>query len=196
MKRIGLTGSIGSGKSTVSRLLQARGVPVLDADAVARAVSSRAEVLEAVRVALGAEYVLEHGLNRPKIAELVFHDSSARARLNAIIHPRVRARMAALEDELRLSGAAVVVQDIPLLFENGLQTLFDATILVDAQLETRVMRVMARDGVTREQVLARDAAQMPSEQKRVLATYVLENDGAEAELEVQLERVLKALELQ
>jgi dephospho-CoA kinase len=195
VKRIGLTGSIGSGKSTVSALLRAHGIPVLDADAVSRSVSSSAEVrAEVVRI-FGPEFVLETGLNRPALAKLVFDNPEARAALNAIIHPRVRVVMARQQAELEASGAALVVQDIPLLFENGLQTLFEATILVDAPLETRIQRVMARDGVTREAVLARDAAQMPSARKRELATYVLENDGDVGRLEAELEAVLKDLNL-
>jgi dephospho-CoA kinase len=193
VKRIGLTGSIGSGKSTVSRLLRARGIPVLDADEVARAVSSSPEVLSEVSATFGAEYVLEDGLNRAKLARLVFEHPEARAKLNAIVHPRVRAEMARRQAELEASGAEAVVQDIPLLFENNLQTLFDLTILVDAPLETRVNRVVTRDGVTRAQVLARDAAQMPSARKRALATHVLENDGDPVALESNLLRLLAIL---
>jgi dephospho-CoA kinase len=191
VKRIGLTGSIGSGKSTVAKLLRARGIPVLDADAVARQVSSSREVLSQVSATFGAQYVLENDLNRPLLAKLVFDDPQARGKLNAIIHPRVRSEMARLQTELEASGARTVVQDIPLLFENHLQTLFDCTILVDAPLETRVNRVIARDNVTREQVLARDAAQMNPLEKRRLATFVLENDGDEAHLERQLEVILE-----
>lgn len=196
MKRIGLTGSIGSGKSTVARLLIARGIPVLDADAVARQVSSRLNVLEAVSSQLGAEYVLPDGLNRPALAQLVFAQPAALATLNAIIHPAVREEMARRETQLEADGASAVVQDIPLLFENGLEKLFDAVILVDAPLETRVARVMRRDpNMTREAVLARDAAQMPSSEKRARADFIVENDGDEAALEAQLEAVLVKLGL-
>ena len=196
MKRIGLTGSIGSGKSTVARLLVAKGIPVLDADAVARQVSRRSDVLQAVSSQLGAEYVQSDGLNRAALAQLVFAQPEARATLNAIIHPKVREEMARLEDAFKVDGARAVVQDIPLLFENGLEKLFDAVVLVDAPLETRVARVMGRDpSMTRESVLARDAAQMPALEKRARADYVLENDGDEAALEAQLERLLVKLEL-
>jgi dephospho-CoA kinase len=195
MKRIGLTGSIGSGKSTVAKLLTKRGIPVLDADAVAREVSSSPAVLNEVSNVLGAEYVIDGGLNRPALAKLVFENPEARAALNAIIHPEVRAEMARRETELEASGALGVVQDIPLLFENGLEKLFDATILVDAPLETRISRVMKRDGLTREQILARDAAQMPAAEKRARADFVLENDWDEASLETQLEVVLRKLGL-
>jgi dephospho-CoA kinase len=195
VKRIGLTGSIGSGKSTVAKLLMKRGIPVLDADAVAREVSSSVGVLNEVSTVLGAEYVIDGGLNRPALAKLVFEHPEARSKLNAIIHPQVRAEMARREAQLEASGAMAAVQDIPLLFENGLERLFDATILVDAPLETRVSRVMKRDGLTREQILARDAAQMTAADKRARADFVLENDGDEANLKAQLEAVLQKLGL-
>ncbi len=196
MLQIGLTGSIGSGKSTVAKLLLERGIPVLDADAVAREVSSSEDVLLEVAKTFGAEYVLEHGLNRPKLAELIFHQPEARAKLNAIIHPRVRSAMAQRVTELGASGANMVVQDIPLLFENGLENLFAAVILVDAPLETRSQRVMARDNSTREQVLARDAAQMPTLEKRKRTRYILENTGDQHHLELQLNTVLEQFKKQ
>jgi dephospho-CoA kinase len=194
MIRLGLTGSIGSGKSTVAEMLRARGIPVLDADAIARQVSRDPSTLEAVKLEFGPEFVLEADLNRPKVAELVFNNPEARAKLNAIIHPRVRAQMTRLQSNLELEGAKLVVQDIPLLFENGYEKLFDATILVDAPLEDRIARVQARDGLTREAILARDAAQMPASEKRLRATYILENDGDLAHLERQLVAVLEQVE--
>ncbi|NJR71536.1 MAG: dephospho-CoA kinase, partial [Synechococcales cyanobacterium CRU_2_2] len=125
MKRIGLTGSIGSGKSTVSALLRAQRYSCAGrGSAVSRSVSSSEEVRTEVMQKFGPEFVLETGLNRPALAKLVFDNPEARAALNAIIHPRVRSEMARRQAELEAAGAAVVVQDIPLLFENGLQTLF------------------------------------------------------------------------
>jgi dephospho-CoA kinase len=193
MIRLGLTGSIGSGKSTVAEMLRSRGIPVLDADAIAKQVSRDPGTLEAVSLEFGPEYVLETDLNRPKVAELVFNDPEARARLNAIIHPRVRAEMMRLQSNLELEGVKLVVQDIPLLFENGYKKLFDATILVDAPLEDRLARVQARDGLTREAISARDAAQMPASEKRLRATYILENDGDLVYLERQLVAVLEQI---
>ena len=194
MIRLGLTGSIGSGKSTVAEMLRSRGIPVLDADAIARQVSREPATLEAVKLEFGPEFVLEMDLNRPKVAELIFNNPAARARLNAIIHPRVRAEMTRLQTNLELEGTKLVVQDIPLLFENGYEKLFDATILVDAPLEDRIARVQARDGLTREAISARDAAQMPASEKRLRATYILENDGNFAHLERQLIAVLEQIE--
>jgi dephospho-CoA kinase len=130
-------------------------------------------------------------MNRQKIAALVFANPEARATLNAIIHPRVRQEMNRLQLELEAAGASAVVQDIPLLFENKLESLFDAVILVNSPLETRIARVMARDGSSRQNVLARDAAQMPASEKCRRATVVIENDGTKSELEA---RTVAALE--
>ncbi len=191
MFRIGLTGSIGSGKSTVARLLREQyGIPVLDADQVAREVSGWPEVMQDVSDAFGPEFVLEGGLNRSALAKLVFNDATARAKLNAIIHPRVRAEMARRQEQLAAAGAKAVAQDIPLLFENNLQALFDATVLVDAPLELRIERVVARDGADAGEVRARDAAQMPATEKRRLATVTLDNDRDLAHLERQLRAAL------
>ncbi len=193
MLQIGLTGSIGSGKSTVAKLLLEQNIPVLDADAIAREVSGSRAVLLEVANTFGTEFVLEDGLNRPKLAELIFTKPEARAELNAIIHPRVRAEMTRRVSELKAAGSSMVVQDIPLLFENGLEKLFDIVILVDAPLETRVARVMARDGSTREQVLARDAAQMPAQEKRGRTRFILENTGDAQSLALQLNTILEQL---
>jgi dephospho-CoA kinase len=195
VKRIGLTGSIGAGKSTVAKLLRDKGIPVLDADAVAREVSNSLEVRQDVSETFGAEFVLETGLNRAKLAELVFAKPEARAQLNAIIHPRVRFEMNRLQQQLEKTGVAAVAQDIPLLFESKLEGLFDAVILVDAPLETRLARVMARDGISKEAFLARDAAQMPASEKRIRATVTLENSGDGLELARQLNTALVKLGL-
>ncbi len=201
-QRLGLTGSIGAGKSTVARLLRAQGLRVLDADAVARELSSTQGVLAEVTVQLGPSYVTYHdgrpvSLNRPALAALVFSDPEKRATLNGILHPRVRARMATLEAEAAALGERWVVQDVPLLFEGGAWNEMDAVLLVDAPLEVRVARVMARDGLTRDAVLARDAAQMPVSQKRELLARkpgaVLDNSGDEAALEDQLDAALADL---
>ena len=192
MKRIGITGSIGSGKSTVSSLLRTRGFTVLDADEVAREVSSAPEVLLEVAQAFGPEYVTEHGLNRPLLAQRVFGDEVQLERLNRIIHPRVRARMAQIER--KVEGRAVF-QDIPLLFENGLEHGFDATLVVDAPVGTRLEWVGARSQLTPEQFWAREHAQMPPQEKRARADWIIENTGTLNQLEREVQRVLEGLGL-
>jgi dephospho-CoA kinase len=173
----------------VARLLRERGFTVLDADEQARAVTGEPQTLANIE----AEFpgvVVGGVLDRPALSVRVFGHPGALARLNAIVHPRVRARMAELEAAAVAAGARTVVQDVPLLFEGGLQASFDAVMLVDAPLETRLERVASRGGLTREAALARDAAQMPAEHKRELADVVLDNGGDEAALARQLDAVL------
>jgi dephospho-CoA kinase len=205
VKRLGLTGSIGAGKSTVARLLRTRGLSVLDADAVARQLSFTPEVLAEVAAQLGPEFVVyEHGLpsalNRPALAALVFADEQQRRVLNGIMHPKVRARMAELEREAAARGEQWVVQDVPLLFEGETWKSMQAVLLVDAPLKLRLARVMARDNLSREAVLARDAAQMPIAHKRKLLEQVsgvlLDNSGDEAALNQQISRALDQLGIQ
>lgn len=202
-RRLGLTGSIGAGKSTVAGLLRARGLPVLDADAVARELGRHPEVLAEVERLLGPQYVLRRpggeamSLNRPALAALVFADAPQRQVLNGILHPRVRAQLAEQERRAAERGARWVVQDVPLLFEGGAWRDMDALLLVDAPLQVRLARVMARDGLTRDDVLARDAAQMPAARKRELMQgrpgRVLDNSGDEAALAAQLDAALADL---
>lgn len=193
-RRLGLTGSIGAGKSTVARLLRERGLTVLDADVEARAVTEQPEVLAELEAAFPG-VVVGGTLDRAGLAARVFGDAAQVARLNAITHPRVRVRMQALEAQAVAGGATWVVQDIPLLFEGGLEKGMDAVLVVDAPLELRVQRALARGGLTREDILARDARQMSAEEKRQRATAVLDNSGSLADLEAQLDAALGGLGL-
>ncbi|AZI41631.1 dephospho-CoA kinase [Deinococcus psychrotolerans] len=193
-RRIGLTGSIGAGKSTLARLLRQRGFTVLDADEQARLVTREPETLREIEAAF-AGVVVDAELDRPALSARVFGHPEELAKLNAIVHPRVRARMAALEQAAAAAGAGTIFQDVPLLFEGGSQHLFDVVLLVDAPLEVRLERVLARDNLSREAALARDAAQMPAAQKRELADAVLDNGGDEAALAAQLDEVLARLAL-
>jgi dephospho-CoA kinase len=194
LRRIGLTGSIGAGKSTVAALLRARGLTVLDADEQARLVTQDPEVLALLETRFPG-VVADGTLNRAALAAQVFGDPAALADLNAITHPRVRARMAALETQAARQGARAVIQDVPLLFEGGLDAQMDAVIVVDAPLPLRVQRVMARSGLTEAEILARDARQLPAEQKRQRATVVIDNSGDHAHLEAQVDRALRQLGL-
>lgn len=192
IKRLGLTGSIGAGKSTVTRLLRERGLTVLDADEQARLVTGEPETLERIEAAFPGT-VKGGVLDRAALAAAAFSDPERTRVLNGIVHPRVRARMAALEAQAVANGATWIVQDIPLLFESGQEQNFDAVLLVDAPLETRVQRVMERSSLTRDEILARDARQMPAPEKRKKATITLENDGDLEHLTRQMAKALKLL---
>ncbi|CAM3218791.1 dephospho-CoA kinase [Deinococcus deserti] len=192
MRRLGLTGSIGSGKSTVARLLRARGLLVLDADEQARLVTEEPETLARLEQAFPGT-VQGGRLDRAALAALAFADPARLSELGAITHPRVRARMQVLEAQAVQSGARWVVHDVPLLFEGGLDAGMDAVLVVDAPLETRIQRVMSRSGLNREEIMLRDARQLPAAQKRARATAVLDNTGDLEDLDRQLSQVLRQL---
>ncbi|GMA15004.1 dephospho-CoA kinase [Deinococcus metallilatus] len=194
-RRLGLTGSIGAGKSTVAGLLRAHGLTVLDADAVAREVTHDPAVLREIGAAFPG-VVREGVLDRAALAEVAFADPARLAVLNAITHPRVRQRMLALEQAAATRGEGWIVQDVPLLFEGGLEAQMDAVLVVDAPLALRLARVTARSGLSAEEVLARDARQMPADEKRKRATFVLDNSGDLAGLERQVDAALRVLGIQ
>jgi dephospho-CoA kinase len=185
--RIGLTGGIGSGKSTVSALLAARGAVVIDADRIAReVVEPGTPGLAAVVDAFGDSVLTPDGaLDRPALAAVVFADPSARARLDGIVHPLVRAR--AVELIAALPDDAVVVQDIPLLVETGQAGAFDLVLVVEAAPETRVDRLVRR-GLTEEDARARIAVQATDDQRRAVADAVMVNDGTPEDLAGQVDR--------
>jgi dephospho-CoA kinase len=184
--RVGLTGGIGSGKSEVSRRLAAQGAVIIDADAIAREVvapgtDGLAEVVEA----FGKEILQADGeLDRPRLGDIVFADPELRGKLNAIVHPRVGARMAELE---RGAGpAAIVVHDVPLIAENGLAGGYDVVVVVDVPPRIQVERLIRYRGMTREQAQARMAAQASREQRLAIAGIVIDNSGSLAELDRQV----------
>lgn len=187
MLRIGLTGGIGSGKSTVSELLAARGAVVIDADRIAReVVEPGTPGLTAVVEAFGKDVLRADGsLDRPALASVVFADPEARKRLDGIVHPLVRARAAELA--AAAPGDALVVHDVPLLVETGQAASYDVVLVVQADPETRVFRLVRR-GLTEEDARARMAAQATDEQRRTVADVVLDNSGTEDELAAQVDR--------
>ena len=181
---IGLTGNIGSGKSTVAAFLREMGYPVLDADLL----SERARELKKAELkALFPEAFLGEELDRRRLAQLVFSDPQKLRALEELIHPEVR-RL--LEEELSRLEAPLVFVEIPLLFEKGWEGRLQGTILVAAPLEERLKRAMVRSGLSREEVLARERAQMAEEEKRKRATWVLENRGSLEDLRAQVQALL------
>jgi len=186
--RIGLTGGIGSGKSTVSRLLAERGAVIVDADVIAReVVEPGTPGLAAVVDAFGPGILAADGsLDRPALAAVVFADPEARRQLDAIVHPLVRAR--ATEVASAAPPDAVVVNDVPLLVETGQAGAYDLVLVVEADPETRVARLVQR-GLTAEDARARMAAQATDEQRCAVADVVLDNSGTEDELAAQVDRL-------
>jgi dephospho-CoA kinase len=179
--RVGLTGGIGSGKSEVARILAGLGALVIDADALAReAVAPGSRGLERIAEKWPAAIALDGTLDREALAAIVFRDGGARDELNAIVHPEVR-RLGA-EREASAGPEQVVVHDVPLLFEAGFYRFCDANVLVVAEAETRIGRVVARTGFTPQEVERRMKAQIDPERARELADYTIENDGTIAAL--------------
>jgi dephospho-CoA kinase len=191
--RIGLTGGIASGKSTVSAILRDLGAVVIDADALAREVVAKGTPgLAAVVEAFGPGLLTPDGdLDRAALGALVFADESARKRLEAIVHPLVFERIVDLE--ARAPEGAVVVHDIPLLAESGRADTFDAVIVVDAPEDLQVARMLRDRGWSRADALARIAAQATPEGRRAIATYVVENSGSLEDLRDRVETVYREL---
>ena len=187
MLRIGLTGGIGSGKSTVSGLLAERGAVIVDADRIAReVVEPGAPGLAAVVDAFGRGVLTTDGtLDRPALAAIVFSDAGARARLDGIVHPLVRSRSAELA--AAAPADAVLVHDVPLLVETGQAASYDLVLVVEADESTRVVRLVQR-GLTAEDARARIAAQATDDQRRAVADVVLDNSGSPEELAAQVDR--------
>ncbi|HVC40446.1 MAG TPA: dephospho-CoA kinase [Candidatus Saccharimonadales bacterium] len=180
MRLIGLTGGIATGKTTVDRMLAARGASVIDADELAREVVRPGEpALAAVAMRFGREVIRSDGsLDRDRLGKLVFADPEARRDLEQITHPRI-AELTSERVAAALAGPApLVVVDIPLLFENSREALFEGVLLVYAPTEVQVLRLRERNGLEEAAALQRLAAQLPIEEKRNRATWIIDNsDG-------------------
>jgi dephospho-CoA kinase len=191
--RVGLTGGIASGKSTVSAILAELGAVVIDADKLAREVVAKGTPgLAAVVEAFGEGLLTPGGdLDRPAMGALVFNDTEKRRTLEGIIHPLVFERIVELEESA--PPDAVVVHDIPLLAESGRADTFDAVIVVDAPPETQVERMLRDRGWTREDAESRIASQASREDRLAIATYVVDNTGSLEELRRQVEEIYTGL---
>ena len=190
MKLIGLTGGAGAGKSTVARMFAGLGATVVDADEATHAVyAPGTDGFDAIVEAFGPQYVRDGQIDRKRLGDLVFQDEAARLRLNEIVHPRVREWMTARTAEAVDRGAEVVIQDVALLFENGLQDLFSSTVLVYARPQTQIERLVGQRGVSPDRARSMLAAQMPIDKKRPLATFVIDNDGGLEATRRQVEEV-------
>jgi dephospho-CoA kinase len=195
VKIVGLTGGIGTGKSSVSAMLRELGATVIDADEATRAVQAPGSEGLRQLVAEFGEGILTGGgeLDRARLADIAFHDPEARQRLNAIVHPLVRLWMAERQQEAAERGDAVVVLDIPLLFEARGAGAFETVLLVYAPEEVALRRLVELRGMSEDAARARMGAQMPIEEKRRLATCVIENTGDLDELRRRVERVWREL---
>ena len=177
-KIIGLTGGIGTGKTTVAKYFASKGVPVYIADEAAKEIMNTKEVIQQVQALFIENVILENGqLNREFIRELVFTNKDKLAQLNSIIHPKVKRNF---DDWLsQHQDAPFVIKEVAILFETNGQEYCDVTILITAPLETRIQRVLERDKTSKDIILQIIQNQLPEEQKIRLATYVIENENLE-----------------
>ncbi|MHC0037399.1 dephospho-CoA kinase [Pseudoneobacillus sp. C159] len=190
---IGLTGGIASGKSTVTRMFLDLGIPVIDADVEARRVVEKGEnAYQQIVETFGEEIVAVDGeIDRGKLGTIVFHNEAKRLQLNAIVHPAVRERMNSEKERLIAAGHPVVVLDIPLLFESKLTHLVEKVLLVYVGEDVQLQRLMARNGLPKNDALARIHSQMPLKDKISLADEVINNNGTVDETQDQLLRILE-----
>ncbi|MBG9453582.1 dephospho-CoA kinase [Lysinibacillus sphaericus] len=189
---IGLTGSIASGKSTVVKMMTALGLPIVDADIVARdVVEPGTETLKLIVENFGQNILLEDGsLNRAKLGDIIFHEPVKRKMLNDIMHPAIRKEMLRQRDAYIEGGEKHVVMDIPLLFENKLQHFVERIIVVSVSEEVQLRRLMERNNLSKEDALARMHSQLPMSVKEKGAHAVIYNNENLEQTEQQLKKIL------
>ena len=198
LKLVGLTGGIGSGKSTVGRMIADLGIPVIDADQLARQVvepgqPAHAEIAAAWPEVIGGPGRRPGEIDRHRLGALVFNDPAARLRLEAITHPRIQARLGEEAEALARAGHELAFYEASLLVEVGRHRDFDALVVVDIGEEQQLARLLARDTAGREQALARIRAQLPLADKRKVATHVIDNSGDLAATRRQVEALVTEL---
>jgi dephospho-CoA kinase len=194
---IGLTGSIASGKSTVSSMFKDLQIPVIDADLIAREVVEPGEpALDEIVSEFGEKVLFPDGtLNRKSLGTIIFSDAEKRTKLNAIVHPAVRKRMLELKEFYINKGEKCVVMDIPLLFESKLTHMVDKILVVFVDEAVQLERLVERDGSTEQEALQRIQSQIPVKEKVRLADVVIDNNGTIENTRNQLEDILKGWNL-
>lgn len=189
---IGLTGSIASGKSTVAKMIKSYGLPIVDADVVARqVVEPGTPTLNKIAEAFGPEVIAHDGsMNRAKLGSIIFHNEEMRKTLNGIIHPAIREEMLRQRDEFMSFGEKNIFMDIPLLFESKLEHFVEKIIVVSVNKEVQLQRLMERNGFSEEEANARIATQIPVKEKEQLADAVIHNNGTLEDTAIQLQTIL------
>ena len=195
MLLVGLTGNIGSGKSTVAQLLSERGATIIDADVLARrAVEQGTPAYASIVERWGTSILAADGLiDRAALRRIVFSEPQELEQLNSIVHPEVERMLAALVQQARQRGDRLVVCDIPLLFERRMTDGFDRILLVDAPRPVRLERLVRERGLRETEAMAMIVAQMPAELKRARADFVIDNVGTLTQLDQRVAEVWSAL---
>ena len=193
MPHYGLTGGIGSGKSTVAAMFSDKGALIIDADAISRELMEPGEeTFQRVVAAFGEEILLDNGqLNRTHLASLIFANPDEREKLNAIVHPAVRERAQLLREEAvaQQGENATIIEDIPLLTETGQADRFDGVIVVCANEKVRLERLTTQRGILKVDALARIKAQASDEERAQIARWIIDNSGSREDTQHQVERV-------
>lgn len=194
---IGLTGSIATGKSTVSLMFDDYGIPVVDADKLSREVVKPGRDAYQQIVSVFGEGILreDHTLDRKALGEIVFNNDEKRKQLNEIVHPAVRSEMVRKRDQYLMQGDKAVVLDIPLLFESQLTDYVDKTLVVAVEEDVQLKRLMERDGSTKEEALSRIRSQISITEKSRMADEVIDNNGSKKETYDQLDAILRKWEI-
>lgn len=194
---IGLTGSIASGKSTVSEMLKEKGFPIVDADKIARlVVEPGTSVIKEIAEHFGNEVLHEDGsLNREKLGERIFKNAQDREKLNSIVHPAIRKEMIRQKEQWISRGAHTVIMDIPLLFESKLESFVEKIIVVSVTPEIQKQRLIARNSLSEQEAVNRISSQLPMVEKEVGANAVINNNGSIDETRKQVEFILDKWEL-
>lgn len=196
MLKIGLTGSIGTGKSTVSKLLRERGIAVIDADLLAREIVKKGqECLNDLKNVFGNQVLTIDGeLDRKKLGQIVFSDDSKLELLNSVTHPHIRRRIKAQMNELESKNNKVIVLDIPLLFEAKMEDLVDIILVVFAKEEIQIKRITERDNCTQEEAMRIIKTQISQQDKISKSDYTIDNSGTIEELKEKLNGFLEKIE--
>lgn len=196
MKKVGLTGGIGSGKSTVARMLADEGFPVVDADQIAREIMEPGSpVLAQVAEVFGEDLIDDTGaLNRAELAKRAFSSTEQTEKLNVLTHPAIRAESNRRFDEAEKAGARAVIYDMPLLVDLGLHHDMDMTVVVDVDVDERVRRLVDKRGLTEADARARIAQQVDDDTRRAAADIVVDNNGPLEALAAQVEKVVRMID--
>ena len=195
MKKIGLTGGIGSGKSTVAKLLEHEGFPVVDADKIAREIMEPGSpVLDEVAAAFGDDLINEDGsLDRGELARRAFVDKPSTEKLNSITHPAIRAESERRFAAAEAAGEPAVIYDMPLLVELGMHRGMDLTVVVDVDAEERVRRLTMSRGLDEADARARIAQQIDDATRKAAADIIIDNNGDEEDLKPQVEKLVQQI---
>ncbi|MDO9547547.1 MAG: dephospho-CoA kinase [Candidatus Marinimicrobia bacterium] len=192
MVTIGITGGLGSGKSTACQRLKEKGAVIFDADSIAKQVLHNSLIQEQLVDEFGADIIQNGAVNTGKLAKIAFSSEYNQAELNNIVHPYVIEQFEKLRDEFA-DKDGLLVMDAPLIFESGIDAHFDHTVLIYSTMKLRINRAMKRGNLSREQILRRMDLQMPEEEKRELASIVIENNGPIEHLYEKIDKLYAGL---